>query len=219
MAEFQFIMRSGPTPGKIFPLEGEEISVGRENSNTIAINDAEVSRRHARLEKRGSAYVIQDLGSTNGTFVNGVRISGMQVLNSGDEVSFGENIVLMYEAVVDPNATMISSKPPKTVAAAQKPAVPPAAAAPAPAPRPQPAPARPQPAAPAYAGQVPAEPAPVPVKKSSSSKIILIILAVIILCVIVSCIGFLLWVDADPTGGRWCQYLPFIARMLGGVCP
>ncbi|MEM4234830.1 MAG: FHA domain-containing protein, partial [Candidatus Methanomethylicaceae archaeon] len=108
MAEFQFVMRSGPTPGKVYPLEGDVITIGRDPANTIHINDAEVSRRHARLEKRDNAYVIQDLGSTNGTFVNGVRLSGMQVLNPGDQISLGENIHLTYEAVVDPNATVIS---------------------------------------------------------------------------------------------------------------
>ncbi len=209
MAEFQFVMRSGPTPGKIYPLDADEISVGRESSNTIAINDAEISRKHARLEKRGTTYVIQDLGSTNGTFVNGRRISGVQVLNAGDEVSFGENILLMYEPVVDPNATMISSpKPAKTEISPQKPVV----AAPAP---PRPAASAP---APAFSGQVPAGPAPVPAKKSSS-KIILIVILVIMLCIILSCLSTLLWIDADPTGARWCQYLPFIARLFGGVCP
>jgi len=209
MAEFQFIMRSGPTPGKVFPLEGNEITIGRENTNTIVINDAEVSRRHARMEKRGTTYMIQDLGSTNGTFVNGVRISGLQVLNAGDEVSFGENIVMMYEAVVDPNATMISSaKAPKTAVQPQRPVVSPAA----------PPPPQPKPAAPAYVGQVPASPSAA-VTKKSNTKIILIIVAVVVLCIIFGCLAFLLWVDADATGARWCQYLPFIARMFGGVCP
>jgi pSer/pThr/pTyr-binding forkhead associated (FHA) protein len=213
MAEFQFVMRSGPTPGKIYPIEGNELTVGRESNNSIAINDAEVSRKHARLEKRGTSYVIQDLGSTNGTFVNGVRISGIQVLNAGDEVSFGENILLMYEAVVDPNATMVSSpKPAKTEMSPQRPVV---AAPPA-------APASSRPAAavpgPAYSGKVPAGPVSSPASKSNS-KIILIIIAVVVLCIIAGCIGTLAWIDADPTGARWCQYLPFIARLFGGVCP
>lgn len=212
MAQFQFVMRAGPTPGKVYPLEDAEISIGRDNSNTIAINDAEVSRKHATLEMRGTSYVIQDLGSTNGTFVNETRVSGIQVLNPGDTVSFGENITLMYEAVVDPNATMLSSaKAPKTAAALQRPAPvrPAPAAAPAPAP------------APAYSGQVPAGPAaatPAPAKKSGSGKIVVIIVAVIVVCIILGCLAFMLWVDADKTGARWCQYLPFLVRMFGGVC-
>ncbi len=76
----------------------------------LSINDVEVSRRHARMELQGSSYVIQDLGSTNGTFVNGQRVTGVQPLNPGDSVSFGEGIILSYEAAFDPNATMMSSK-------------------------------------------------------------------------------------------------------------
>ena len=115
-AKYQFIMRSGPTVGKTYPLDAQEITIGRDAVNVIAINDAEVSRRHARMELRGSAYVIQDLGSTNGTFINGTRISGMQVLNPGDTVSFGEGIVLVYEPMADMNATILSTKAPPVTA-------------------------------------------------------------------------------------------------------
>ena len=44
MAQFRFVMRSGPTVGKVYPLEAAEISIGRDSSNMVAINDAEVSR-------------------------------------------------------------------------------------------------------------------------------------------------------------------------------
>lgn len=210
MAQFQFVMRAGPTPGKIYPLEEAEITVGRDSVNSIAINDAEVSRKHAKLELRGTSYVIQDIGSTNGTFVNESRITGIQVLNPGDIVSFGENITLMYEAVMDPNATMLASvKAPKTAASAQKPA--PVRPVPAPAPAP----------APAYSGQVPVGPAPAasaPAKKSKSGTLVLIVVVVIVLCVILGCLALLLWVDADKSGARWCQYLPFLVRTFGGYC-
>ena len=46
---FQLTMRSGPTPGKVFPLEKQEILLGRDLANEIAISDPEVSRRHAAL--------------------------------------------------------------------------------------------------------------------------------------------------------------------------
>jgi len=208
-AQYRFVVRAGPNVGKVYPLEAPEISIGRESSNTIAINDAEVSRKHAKLELRGSAYVIQDLGSTNGTFVNGQRISGIQVLNSGDTVSLGEGIMLQFEAAYDPNATMISSsaRAARTAAPMQRPA-------PAPAPVPPPPPV--------YSGQVPAGPVPVaaPPAKKSNAKVIIIIIAVIVVCLILGCIALLFWVDADATGARWCMF-PFsiLARMLGGVCP
>jgi len=203
MSQFQFVMRSGPTPGKVFPIDGSEVTIGRDTNQTISINDAEISRKHAKMELRGTSYVIQDLGSTNGTFVNGNRVSGIQVLNANDIVSFGENIVLMFEAVVDPNATMISSKAPRTSAAMPKPAP---AAAPAPAP--------------VYTPPAPvAAAAPAAPVKKGGKKFILIIILVVVFCLILGCVITLLWIDADKSGARWCQYLPFLARWLGAVCP
>ena len=75
-SQFQLIMRSGPTPGAAFTLEGDQIDIGRDSTNEIVINDAEISRRHARLTFQGGKYVLEDLGSTNGTFVNGQRLAG-----------------------------------------------------------------------------------------------------------------------------------------------
>lgn len=195
-AQFQFVMRSKPTAGKVFPLEGTEIIVGRDASSGIAINDAEMSRKHAKLSFQDPTYTIQDLGSTNGTFVNGQRISAPQLLNPGDTVSFGENIVLQFDVAYDPNATMVSS-PRTPVTAIPKPAPVPGPAygletvlgsvsTPAPAPAPIPGPAAP---APVYSGQIPSAPAPVaaaPAKKRGSPVwIILIIVLVLILCLCV----------------------------------
>ena len=111
MAQFQFVMRSGPTPGVTFPLEGDQLIIGRDASNSVAINDAEISRKHSRLTFQGGKYVLEDLGSTNGTFVNGQRLAGQVVLKPGDVVSLGEQIVLMYDAInQDPGATIASPR-------------------------------------------------------------------------------------------------------------
>ena len=204
-AQFQLTMRSGPTPGKVFSLEAAEITVGRDTSNGIAINDAEISRKHAKLTLQGNAYALEDLGSTNGTFVNGTRLSGRFTLKMGDTVSFGENIALQYEAVYDPNATMAS--PARTAQASMAPL--PAATPAAPAPPPS------------YSGQVPAGPAPVPAapKKSGAGKVVIIVIAIILVCLILACVAVFLWVDADKTGARWCMIpFRFIAQMVGGVC-
>ena len=144
MAQYQLVMHSGPTPGKTFLLEGDVLTIGREASNQIAINDAEISRKHSQLVLQGGKYVLTDLGSTNGTFVNGQRITGQHVLQPGEVISLGEQINLLFEVVtiVDPNATMLSSKPPVVAAARNVP--------------PPPAPAYPPP--PTYAGQAPAGP-------------------------------------------------------------
>lgn len=197
MAQFQFVMRSGPTPGVVFPLEGGQLTIGRDSSNHVAINDAEVSRKHARLTFQGGKFVLEDLGSTNGTFVNGQRLARPVVLKPGDVVSLGEQIMLMYEAInVDPGATMAAPRR----AAHMAPSMPAQAAIPI--------------AAPPYS------PAPEAPAKKSNNMMIIIIGMVMLACVCM-CIVTLLIVDADPTGARWCIF-PFriIAEILRGpVCP
>jgi hypothetical protein len=69
------------------------VTVGRLPECTISINDANISRNHAQVKATPSAYVVVDLGSTNGTMVNGVRITGEQRLNDGDIISFGSTHV------------------------------------------------------------------------------------------------------------------------------
>ncbi|HPU35877.1 MAG TPA: DUF3662 and FHA domain-containing protein [Bacillota bacterium] len=81
----------GPEQGRIFPLKGVNILIGRREDCQIVFNDTSVSRRHARLELHRGRYTIQDLGSTNGTLVNGVRITS-KVLEPGDVLTFGTTI-------------------------------------------------------------------------------------------------------------------------------
>lgn len=168
MAQFQFVMRSGPTPGVVFPLEGEQLTIGRDSSNGVAINDAEVSRKHARLTFQGGKFVIDDLGSTNGTFVNGQRLAGPVVLKAGDVVSLGEQIVLMYDA--------INSDAGATVAVSRK-AVPSA----------PPAQSYSPPPAPAYSAQ------PVNAPKRNMTPIFIGVGVFLFVCL---CAGFFWWVDA-----------------------
>ena len=76
---YQLVMQKGPNPGKIFELVQEELTIGRDITNRIVINDPEVSRKHARLVLQSGSYVIEDLGSTNGTFLDDKRIKpGLQ---------------------------------------------------------------------------------------------------------------------------------------------
>jgi len=75
--------------GERLPLSGQVITIGRLPACSITINDANVSRHHAEIRTQGSKFVVADLGSTNGTKVNGDRITGEHILNEGDVVSFG----------------------------------------------------------------------------------------------------------------------------------
>ena len=184
MAQFQFVMRSGPTPGATYPLEGDQLTIGRDSSNGVAINDAEISRKHARLTYQGGKYVIEDLGSTNGTFVNGQRLAGPFVLKSGDVVSFGEQIVLMFDVMSsDPGATMAS--PRRSSARVSAPAAPP------------------PPPAQAYSGQVASGPAPV-AKKSNMTPIFIAVGIFLFICL---CAASLWYIDANFL---WCTIFPFL---------
>ena len=143
---FQLVMRAGPNPGKAFTLSKGEIVIGRDVNADVVVNTAEVSRRHARLLLDAGVYIIEDLGSTNGTFVNGQRLNSPMPLRTGDVVMLGEAATLVYEASqFDPNATMISP-------ASGQDAMPASAS---------PRQVTPPPS-PAYAGQIPAGPAAQP---------------------------------------------------------
>jgi hypothetical protein len=74
--------------GNVVVLTGPETTVGRASGNDLVISAADVSREHARLRRDGSTLEIRDLGSRNGTWVNGVRISTHRA-RSGDEIAFG----------------------------------------------------------------------------------------------------------------------------------
>jgi len=69
---------------------GEGLSLGRGQENDVDLVDARVSRRHARLVRSADGVIIEDLGSTNGTLVNGVKISGPTRITPGDVVSVGD---------------------------------------------------------------------------------------------------------------------------------
>ena len=72
-----------------FPLDGEALEVGRDEDVAIRLDEPLVSRRHARIERRGEAWVVVDLGSTNFTRVNGERLRRERELAHGDELHFG----------------------------------------------------------------------------------------------------------------------------------
>ena len=79
---YRLTVRQGPVPGKVFELAKDVMTIGRDVNNDLVINNSEVSRNHARLTSQSGGYLIEDLASTNGTFVNGQRLIGPKLLNS-----------------------------------------------------------------------------------------------------------------------------------------
>lgn len=79
--------------GKRVNLGNDKVTVGRLPECTISVNDSNISRQHAEIRAGQTAYVVVDLGSTNGTLLNGVRIGGEARLSDGDIISFGSTHV------------------------------------------------------------------------------------------------------------------------------
>jgi pSer/pThr/pTyr-binding forkhead associated (FHA) protein len=77
------------TPLKVLDLDHPVIRIGRDTEMDVVIDDLSVSRRQAELRQEGSRWKIRDLSSSNGTFLNGARLTGVDALKSGDEITFG----------------------------------------------------------------------------------------------------------------------------------
>jgi serine/threonine-protein kinase len=94
---FMLVMHKGPEAGREYLLDRERLVIGRDAKCDLVINDLEVSRRHAMLVSSGRGYTLQDLHSTNGTFVNQRRVTGQKPLAPGDEIALGKTIIFVYD--------------------------------------------------------------------------------------------------------------------------
>src|SRR2546423_3514337 len=106
-------------------MEGREqtldagATLGREGCD-VNLMDPEVSRRHAAIRSEGGSLAIEDLGSTNGTFVNGERITVVTVLRHGDSVRLGDTVLTIRStaaAAARPEVTAAHSVPSSVAAA------------------------------------------------------------------------------------------------------
>lgn len=100
----RLVVRHGPNPDNVYILRRTLTVVGREPLNDVVVPDPEVSRRHARIFWEDGSFLIEDLNSTNGTFVNGRRLTSKTRLASGDIIDFGETIRVIYEHDIAPAA-------------------------------------------------------------------------------------------------------------------
>jgi hypothetical protein len=84
--------------GDEFPINSAPVTVGRGGQNDLVLTDDDfASARHARIEVRGDGVWVQDLDSTNGTYVNGTRVAGAQRLDAGDVLRVGATDLLVEE--------------------------------------------------------------------------------------------------------------------------
>ena len=88
------LVRSGAMKGRRLAVKVPVVNIGRADFNDVVISDPSVSTSHAKLQRRDDIWMLSDLGSTNGTFVEGERLSGEVPLGPGTTVKFGEVAVL-----------------------------------------------------------------------------------------------------------------------------
>lgn len=104
--------QSGP---ELMPMEAERLTVGKAAENSVSIaGDGSLSGLHAAFERYGGDWVVRDLGSRNGTFVNGKRIFGDVRLRHGDEVRVGRTrLVFRSDTAAEPTMTETAEAAPE----------------------------------------------------------------------------------------------------------
>jgi serine/threonine-protein kinase len=92
----------------------EEFLIGRQEEGAGTLGqDAEISRHHARIARSGGGFTIEDLGSTNGTFVNGRRIAGAEILSPGDRIQLGATTLVVQVSVPSAGDAAAPAAPPE----------------------------------------------------------------------------------------------------------
>ena len=85
------VFLAGPIAGRRYKLGDGEYVIGRRSDCQIFVPDMRVSRQHARLVRNGEGWTLEDLGSNNGTYINGVRLQSATVLRHDDEIMIANN--------------------------------------------------------------------------------------------------------------------------------
>jgi hypothetical protein len=162
----------------VFDINKDVSLIGRDVTNDIVLGDSEVSRQHSRLSRTPGGFVLEDMGSTNGTFVNGERLMSPSVLNPGDLIGIGETVTMTFD-VTSPESAETVARP------AAQPQQPPS---PAPSPAPRPTPAQ-------HVAQPAAAPAAPPAEEPSRMPLILAGVGCLFLAM--ACLAVLWFMDAN----------------------
>jgi len=110
-------VQQGSQRGQRFSVAKDSIIIGRVAGSDVVISDPEVSRRHASITWERGQPILRDLGSTNGTFVNGVRLTGSQALSDGDTIGLGKvQLGFQCPALAEARPTVARPAPPPAYA-------------------------------------------------------------------------------------------------------
>lgn len=94
------VVRHGEEEGEHFVLNSDSVSIGRHEDNGISLDDITVSRQHSRIHRRDGSFVVEDLGSLNGTYVNQKRVDAAPLAH-GDELQIGKFRFVFLEGLGD----------------------------------------------------------------------------------------------------------------------
>ncbi|MDH3199959.1 MAG: FHA domain-containing protein [Myxococcales bacterium] len=123
---FKLVISDDEGQTTVVPLLRDQITIGRQEGNTIRLTERNVSRNHARLVKREDSYVVEDLGSYNGVTVNGLRVEAAAELSSGDQLGIGDYALALESDAVPvaprPAAPTADSRPPPRLVVLSEPA-------------------------------------------------------------------------------------------------
>ena len=124
-SQAKLVVHQGAQTGTSFPLPPHATEIGRDDTADISLQDPEMSRRHVRISWQEGRHILEDLQSTNGTFLNDTRVTAAQRLSTGDMIRMGQH-VLEFQAQAEPMPPQPAAGP------AEAEAAPPPAPAPAP---------------------------------------------------------------------------------------
>lgn len=114
------VMQTGPATGQVYPVTDRPQTIGRGSTNDIVIPDKSLSRLHARIRATPAGFIIEDLGSTNGTFVNERQVFNPMPLHPGDTIRLGTTITLRVQGrggAFDADKTVMSAEAGRPAAA------------------------------------------------------------------------------------------------------
>ncbi|HNT77231.1 MAG TPA: FHA domain-containing protein [Anaerolineae bacterium] len=119
--QYILTIKEGPKAGEVLILENIEYTLGRTPDNRIVIDELSVSRHHARLQPTLGSFALEDLGSTNGTWVNGEQLARPCVLAPGDIIQLADNVTLEFnfqeeilpEALIPPPDVPVTTETPR----------------------------------------------------------------------------------------------------------
>src|SRR3954467_2448601 len=103
--DFELVIVQGRSASKTLKLADGVTTIGRHNECQLRIKSSQVSRRHCEIFEKKGMLLVKDLGSSNGTLVNGKKVQGQRVLEPGDELTIGPVLLRVAKVGTPPPAT------------------------------------------------------------------------------------------------------------------